>query len=71
MQRRLVVILTFPLIIIFFLIGWVLYCIGGKQPSLKKETERKSNAVKNKAESFSEEEIEIGLIEEVREEIST
>ena len=63
MQRRLVVILTFPLIIIFFLIGWVLYCIGGKHESLKKGTERKSNAVEKEAELTADEGSEMGLIE--------
>ena len=67
MRRRLVIILTFPLIVSLFLIGWVLYCVGSKQESLKKGTERKSNAVEEKAELITDEGIEMGLTEEVGE----
>ena len=67
MRRRLVIILTFPLIVSLFLIGWVLYCVGSKQESLKKGTERKSNAVEEKAELIADEGIEMGLTEEVGE----
>ena len=67
MRRRLVIILTFPLIVSLFLIGWVLYCVGSKQESLKKGTESKSNAVEEKAELITDEGIEMGLTEEVGE----
>ena len=70
MRRRLVIILTFPLIASLFLIGWVLYCVGSKHKSLKKETERKLNAVEKKAELITDEGIEMGLTEEVGEEIA-
>ena len=70
MQRRLVIILTFPLIVSFFLIGWVLYCIGGKGSNRKNVNELKSNVSEKKAELTNDEDIEIGLVEEVREEIS-
>jgi hypothetical protein len=70
MRRRLVVILTFPLMVSLFLIGWVLYCVGSKHESLKKGTERKSRAVEEKAELIADEGIETGLIEEAGEEIA-
>lgn len=70
MRRRLVIFLTFPIIVSLFLIGWVLYCIGSRQESLKKGAERKSNAVEKKAELIADEEIEVGLTEEVGEEIA-
>ena len=70
MRRRLVIILTFPLIASLFLIGWVLYCVGNKHESLKKETERKLKAVEKKAELITDEGIEMGLTEEVGEEIA-
>ena len=69
MRRRLVIILTFPLIVSLFLIGWVLYCVGSKHESVKKGTERKSNA-EEKAELIADEGIEMGLTEEVGEKVA-
>lgn len=55
MRRRLVVILTFPIIVFIFLLGWILYFVGGKHKSREEKTTKKST---------SEEDIEMGLIEE-------
>jgi hypothetical protein len=63
MRRRLVRILAFPIIALVFLIGWVLYCIGGKHDSLKKKAAKELAVAEKQAELVADEGIEMGLIE--------
>jgi len=64
LRRRLVKILTFPIIVSIFLIGWILYCVGNKQENRPKGNSKKSTAVRKQEELTADEGIEMGLIEE-------
>ena len=60
MRRRLVAILSFPIIVFIFFTGWMVYYIGRQQKRLTKETAKKSTALEMQTESASEEEMSWG-----------
>ena len=62
MRRRLVAILSFPIIVFIFFTGWMVYYIGRQQKRLTKETAKKSTALEMQTESASEEEMSWGTI---------
>ena len=57
-------ILALPIIALVFLIGWVLYCVGGKHDSLKKEAAKELAVAEDQAGLVADERIEMGLLEE-------
>lgn len=64
MRRRLIITLTFPIVIYIFLMGWLQFRIPSKKISLKKEPAKESTAMEKQAELASDEGIEFELIKE-------
>jgi hypothetical protein len=69
-RRRILIILLFPVIVPLFFVAWVLYVIGDNRTCNTTAAKRKINDVDLKKESTSNDDIEIGLIEEIVEEHS-
>jgi hypothetical protein len=66
-RRRIVAILLFPVITVFFMTGWVLSVIGETRANNKKPPKRK-NAAPKKTDLPQPNDLEIGLIGELEEE---
>jgi hypothetical protein len=67
LKRRVILIFLFPVIVPILLLGWVLYVIGDRQTSDKPAPERKID-VREEESTSSEDNVEVGLIEESLEE---
>jgi hypothetical protein len=65
MRSRLVRVLALPIIAAFFLIGWVLYCVGGKKETPGFASAKKSKTLEKQFVLPSDEGIETGLIGEM------
>ncbi len=68
MRNRIIAILLFPVLTFLFIIGWILYVVGKQQTSAKKMSQRKPNAATQNAKSIEEDDVEMGLIEDLTEE---
>ncbi len=64
MQRRIKLILLFPIFIFIFFVGWALYVAGDKRGS-KNAAPSAQRGDSGLGESYYGSEVEIGLIEEV------
>ena len=66
-RRRIAAILLFPIITIFFMVGWVLSVFGETRANNKKPPKRK-NAAPKKTDLPQENDLEMGVIGELEEE---
>jgi len=65
-------ILLFPIAVPLILLGWTLYVVGDRQAYSKLETKRKTKERNpNKKSTTNEEQVEMGLIDEILEEQMT
>ena len=68
-RSRVLMILFFPVFVLLFLFGWVLYVAGDRQTSGKTASRKKAGAHGLENELISNEEgLEVGVFEEVEEE---
>jgi hypothetical protein len=62
-------ILLFPVFVLLFLLGWVLYVVGDRQTSDKTASRKKTSVHSSEDEStVNEEGLEMGVIDEIVEE---
>jgi hypothetical protein len=67
--RRGLRILLFPIAILLILIGWVLYVVGDRQTYSKLETKSKTKECDlNKKSITNDDQVEMGLVDEILEE---
>jgi hypothetical protein len=66
-RRRITTILLFPVIAVFFMVGYVLSAFGEPRTKNKKAPKRKTDAPK-KAELAEENDLEMGLMKELEQE---
>ena len=68
LRNRIIAILLFPVLTFLFIIGWILYVVEKQQTSAKKMSQRKPNGATRNAKSIEEDDVEMGLIEDLTEE---